>query len=415
MEIRTLTVSEVTNYLKRIFINDPILNNLSVKGEISNFKFHSSGHAYFSIKDELSKLKCIMFSSEAKNLGFMPRDGMKVVVKGYVSIYERNSEYQLYVYEMEEEGFGDLYIKFEKLKKKLESKGYFDIEKKKKLPFLPKKIGVVTSPTGAAVRDIISIITRRNRLVDILIYPVLVQGEDAPYQISRAIDDLNERKDIDLIIIARGGGSIEELWAFNEEIVAESIYKSKIPIISAVGHETDFTIADFVADLRAPTPSAAGEISTPDLRDIIREIDRLYSLLINKISDSIDKYREIIDGYREERLKKYITYKFNEEKLSLDYLYNNLCSIINNDIKIKKKEMLSLANELNNLSPLATIGRGYSITQDDKNNIITGVNEVKQGDRIRVLLKDGILGCKVEDIMKGEIIIEEGSSREGKS
>jgi len=356
-----------------------------------------------------------MFSSEAKNLGFMPRDGMKVVVKGYVSIYERNSEYQLYVYEMEEEGFGDLYIKFEKLKKKLESKGYFDIEKKKKLPFLPKKIGVVTSPTGAAVRDIISIITRRNRLVDILIYPVLVQGEDAPYQISRAIDDLNERKDIDLIIIARGGGSIEELWAFNEEIVAESIYKSKIPIISAVGHETDFTIADFVADLRAPTPSAAGEISTPDLRDIIREIDRLYSLLINKISDSIDKYREIIDGYREERLKKYITYKFNEEKLSLDYLYNNLCSIINNDIKIKKKEMLSLANELNNLSPLATIGRGYSITQDDKNNIITGVNEVKQGDRIRVLLKDGILGCKVEDIMKGEIIIEEGSSREGKS
>lgn len=406
MGIRTLTVTELTNYLKRVLINDPILNNLSLKGEISNFKFHNSGHAYFSLKDINSKVKCIMFSREFSGLEFIPKDGMKVIAKGYISIYDRNGEYQLYVKELQKEGLGDLYIKYEMLKKKLQEKGYFNLEYKKKIPYLPKRIAVITSPTGAAIRDVISVIKRRNSYTDIVVFPVLVQGDRAAYQISDAIRKINNFEDIELIILTRGGGSIEELWAFNEEIVAESIFNSNKPIISAVGHETDFTIADFVSDLRAPTPSAAGELAVPDLGDVKNNLNLLYNNLKGNIVAQVSNYRQLLDNFNTNRLKKNIYYKINEEKMSLDYLNNNIYSIILNKLASCKKEIETLGNNLENLNPLSTLSRGYGIIFDSNKRTITDVDGVETGDVINVMLKNGRLKCSVRDIKKGDKLFE---------
>ncbi|RKD28065.1 Exodeoxyribonuclease VII large subunit [Caminicella sporogenes DSM 14501] len=406
MRIKILTVTELTNYLKRILLHDPILNNLVIKGEISNFKLHSSGHVYFSIKDEKSKLKCIMFSSEFVKLKFMPKDGMKVIVKGYISIYDKNGEYQLYVNELEEEGLGDLYIEFEKLKNRLFKKGYFDSKYKKKIPFFPKKIAVVTSPTGAAIRDIISVITRRNNFVDILISPVLVQGDRASVQISEAIDRLNKIDDVDLIILARGGGSIEELWPFNEEIVADSIFNSKKPIISAVGHETDFTISDFVADLRAPTPSAAGEIAVPTISDIKYTLNLYYRNLKVNISKFIENYKHKLENYSEERMQKYLLYKIREEHQNLDYMHSQISNILNKKVEILKEMLFHLGNNLNNLSPLSTMSRGFAILQSSDNKLLTSVENVNLRDEIKVLLRDGYLNCTVDNIEKGDKLID---------
>ncbi len=407
MGIRTLTVSELTNYLKRIITHDPILNNLVIKGEISNFKLHNSGHAYFSIKDSGSKLKCVMFSSGFEKLDFLPKDGMNVVIKGYISIYERNGEYQLYVSDMKRQGLGELYEAFEKLKKELEAKGYFDEHNKKGIPLLPKKVAVVTSPTGAAIRDVISVMTRRNNYTNILVYPVLVQGEKAALQIAEAIDDLNKMPDIDLIILTRGGGSIEELWAFNEEVVARSIYYSHKPIISAVGHETDFTIADFVADFRAPTPSAAGEISVPNLEDIKGSIQLLYNNLKISSLGLIKNTKNTIDNYNENRIQKYLNYKMNEERQTLDNSFNQLHGIINNIIESNKKDTTYLGDNLNALSPLSTISRGYGIILNSNKDIITSVQDVSIGQNIDVMLKNGFVKCTVDKIEEGEKQIEE--------
>lgn len=402
MGIRTLTVSELTSYLKRIIVNDPILNNLVIKGEISNFKLHNSGHAYFSIKDSNSKLKCVMFNSAFSKLDFSPNDGMKVVIKGYISIYERNGEYQLYVTELNRQGLGELYEAFEKLKKDLEGRGYFDVNNKKGLPLFPQKIAVVTSPTGAAIRDVISVITRRNNFADILIYPVLVQGEKASIQITEAIERLNNMSDIDLIILTRGGGSIEELWAFNEEIVAKSIYNSHKPIISAIGHETDFTIADFVADLRAPTPSAAGEIAVPNIEDIRESITLLYNNLKMGCLSFIKNTRNNIENYSENRIQKYLTYKMNEDRQTIDNLFNQLYGTINNVIESSKKDMDALGNNLNNLSPLATISRGYGIVLNSNKETIANIENVNIGEEIDIMLKNGIINCMVDRIEEGE-------------
>ena len=263
MKLKTFTVSEVNEYINKLLRGDIILRNLNVEGEISNFKLHSSGHMYFSIKDDNSRLRCVMFRGQSRLLKFLPEEGMKVIVKGYVALYERDGQYQLYIQEMQPAGIGALYLAYEQLKEKLEREGLFYESTKKPLPFLPERIGVVTSPTGAAIRDIISVINRRNPNVEIIIYPVLVQGTESKEQIVEAIDYFNKNNYVDVIIVGRGGGSIEELWSFNEEVVARSIFSSKIPIVSAVGHETDFTIADFVADMRAATPSAAAELVIP--------------------------------------------------------------------------------------------------------------------------------------------------------
>ena len=273
MKIKTLTVSEVNNYLKRIIDNDFILNNLSVKGEISNLKYHSSGHIYFSLKDEGGKINCVMFRSKAIMLKITLEEGMGVVIGGRASIYPQNGSIQLYCDTIEQEGRGELYIKFERLKEKLSKEGYFDDELKKEIPKLPSRVGIVTSPTGAAIRDIINVSRRRNSLVDLVLYPAKVQGIGAYMEVIDGIKYFNKTKSVDVIIIGRGGGSIEELWNFNEEELAKAIFKSKIPIISAVGHEVDFTISDFVSDVRAATPSQGAEIAVPLQSDIEDTID----------------------------------------------------------------------------------------------------------------------------------------------
>jgi exodeoxyribonuclease VII large subunit len=259
-----LTVSQLTKYIKQLFSYDNLLSNVCVTGEISNFKLHSSGHMYFTLKDEHSVIKCVMFKTYNRRLRFKPEDGLKVIIRGYVSIYEAGGSYQLYPEYMEPDGLGDLYLAFEQLKQKLEREGLFSAEYKKRIPFLPARIGVITSPTGAVIRDIMNVLFRRFPNVVLKIFPVMVQGEGAGKQISRALDMINKARAADVIILARGGGSLEELWPFNEEILARSIFKSEIPVISAVGHETDFSISDFVADLRAPTPSAAAELVVPE-------------------------------------------------------------------------------------------------------------------------------------------------------
>jgi exodeoxyribonuclease VII large subunit len=403
MRIKTLTVTELSSYLKRILINDPILNNLSIKGEISNFKLHNSGHAYFSIKDSDSKLKCVMFHSDFKKLAFLPQNGMKVIVKGYISIYERNGEYQLYVSDLKEEGIGDLYLAFTKLKDKLGKEGYFDEENKKRIPFFPKKIGVITSPTGAAIRDVISVITRRNNYVDILVYPVLVQGDRASIQIAEGIRKLNSIDDIDLIILTRGGGAIEELWPFNEEIVAKSIFLSRKPVISAVGHETDFTISDFVADLRAPTPSAAGELAVPTIHEIKDTLEYMQNSLKTNLISQVRNYQSILNNYGENRMKKYLLFKIKKEQQTIDYLHTNMSRTLNKKTEILKEMLHALGDNLNSLSPLSTISRGYAILQNEKRDTtITDIEEVKLGDKVNVLLKNGLLKCNVENIEKGE-------------
>lgn len=407
MGIRTLTVSELNSYLKRILMYDPILNNLIIKGEISNFKLHNSGHCYFSLKDRNSKLRCVMFNNDFRELKFLPEDGMNVIAKGNVSVYERNGEYQLYVNSLEQVGLGKLYLEFEKLKDKLSEEGYFDEDRKKDIPFFPKRIAVITSPTGAAIRDVISVITRRNNLVDILIFPVLVQGERAPLQIVQAIEKLNGQSDIDLIILTRGGGSIEELWAFNEEVVAQGILNSKIPIISAVGHETDFTISDFVSDLRAPTPSAAGELAVPPLIEIKSTMDYFYNNLKNSTLNRLVNFKDNLDNYSEERMRKYLSFKIKDNQQTLDYLYTGFKNNVFSKIDLYKEILISLGDNLNNLSPLATMERGYSVLlRDEENKTIVNVEEVNVGDKVKVLLSNGILKCTVDDTQKGESIFE---------
>ena len=272
MEYNAITVSDLNLYIKNKIDADEYLNNVLVKGEISNFKHHYTGHMYFTLKDEKSLIKCIMFKGYTTNLNFIPKDGMKVLLLGSISVFERDGVYQIYVKAMQEDGIGNLYREYEKLKQKLENEGLFSKEHKKQIPCMPKTIGVLTSNTGAVIRDIINVSTRRNPNVRILLYPVPVQGEGAAIKIAEAIKFMNNKQLADVLIVARGGGSLEDLWPFNEEILARAIYESKIPIISAVGHETDFTISDFVADLRAPTPSAAAELAVPNIEDIKENI-----------------------------------------------------------------------------------------------------------------------------------------------
>ena len=289
-ENKYLTVSLLNEYVKSLITNDFLLKNIYLKGEISNFKHHSRGHFYFTLKDELSQISCVMFSSYSSRVKFIPKDGMTVLVSGYLSVYEANGTYQIYVNSMEEMGLGNLYLKYEKLKNDLEQKGYFLKERKKSLPRFPKVIGIATSPTGAAIKDMVNIISRRYPIVKIKIFPTLVQGEEAKYSIVNSIKRANEEKDIDVLIIGRGGGSIEDLWAFNEEIVADAIYSSRVPIISAVGHETDFTISDFVADLRAETPSGAAEKVVPNIQDLYFELNH-YEKNLHDIMDKILKFQ----------------------------------------------------------------------------------------------------------------------------
>ena len=394
MVYHPITVTELNAYVKERFEEDEYLNNVLVKGEISNFKHHYTGHMYFTLKDENSLIKCVMFKTYTSHLDFVPKDGMKVMVLGTVSVFERDGVYQIYAKALKQEGIGDLHAEYEKLKAKLEQEGLFNKEHKKAIPVMPKCIGVLTSNTGAVIRDIINVSTRRNPNVYIKLLPVPVQGQGAAEKIAEAIQIMNKEKLADVLIVARGGGSLEDLWPFNEEIVARAIYNSEIPVISAVGHETDFTIADFVSDLRAPTPSAAAELAVPNCSEIQLKL-KTYE---NRLKNSLYKKVEIMK-LRYEKCMKSKAYtsplqKINEYYMLIDKNEKALENKIQVILKEKKAYMIEWISKLDALSPLKTLSRGYSIVQKD-NKMVKTVKELKQGDNIKLRLTDGEKEAKI--------------------
>lgn len=401
MKLRALDISEANSYIKRILTNDPILYNLRVKGEISNFKVHSSGNVYLSLKDEKSKLNCIIFKSNYnKNLNL--DNGVKIIASGYISVYERDGAYQLYINEVEIEGIGNLYIEFNKLKEKLKKEGLFDYIYKKEIPKMPHAIGVVTSPTGAVIRDIINVIKRRFPKVDIKLYPVNVQGEKSAQDICEGIEFFNRMKNVDTIIVGRGGGSLEELWSFNEEIVAREIFKSEIPIISAVGHETDFTICDFVSDMRAPTPSAAAEIATPDLSEIYYKLDNIKNRMNRSLNNQVILDNEKLSNTFDKINSHMKNYIIRDKVIQLDQIYDKINFRLEQNLENSKEKLSKKAALLHNLSPLATISRGYSIVEKN-GQVINSIEEVDISDEINITLKDGDLECSVNKINSKEV------------
>lgn len=392
----TLTVGQLNLYIKDLFNQDAVLGCVRIKGEISNYKRHTSGHIYMSLKDETGVLRAVMFRSAAMGLDFNPENGMKVVADGRVAVYERDGQYQLYVESMKPDGLGDLHAAFERLKEKLNAEGLFDAAHKRALPKIPKKVGVVTAPTGAAVRDIINILSRRFPYAEILLYPVLVQGENAAASIVEAIKYFNTQKAADVLIVGRGGGSIEDLWAFNEEIVARAIFDSDIPIISAVGHETDFTIADFVADLRAPTPSAAAELAVPSQAELMDKFDNVYSHLRTSVKRILENRRLLLCRYAESQTLKNPILKINEQRMYVDHICKMMEKSISGKMSEKKQGLALALSKLEALNPLAVISRGYSVAKDNKGAVIRQTKQVKSGDNIRVVVSDG----EIEAVVK---------------
>ena len=389
-----VTVSDLNLYIKEKIAGDEALNAVVVKGEISNFKNHYTGHLYFTLKDEKSLIKCIMFKSYAERLNFVPKDGMKVMVFGSVSVFERDGIYQIYVKAMKQDGVGDLYEAYEKLKADLEKEGLFDESHKKKIPLKPEVIGVLTSQTGSVIRDIINVSTRRNPNTYIRLFPVPVQGPGAAEEIARGIKLMNEKNLADVLIVGRGGGSLEDLWPFNEEIVARAIYNSKIPIISAVGHETDFTIADFVADLRAPTPSAAAELANPDifeLKDKINVFKQRSRLALKKKIEVMNlRYEKVMASH----VFKDPFKKINEYSVELDKFVRSLEISIKNKHSEQKSKFAEKVAKLDTLSPLKTLSRGYSITEK-QGKIVASKKDLKKDDEVEIKFFDGTKQAKI--------------------
>lgn len=391
MEPKVATVSQLNTYLKQILDKNIILNDIWIKGEISNFKLHYSGHMYITLKDEGGVLKAVMFRGAAAHLNFMPEDGMRVLARGRVSVYEAGGSYQLYINEMIPDGVGALYIAYEQLKKKLEEEGLFDESHKKPIPKYPEKIGVITATTGAAIRDIINVITRRYPYAEIIIYPSLVQGDGAAANIAEGIEYFNKTKETDTLIVGRGGGSIEDLWAFNEEIVARAIYASEIPIISAVGHETDFTIADFVADLRAPTPSAAAEIAVPSQLELLSKIATAEERLKNALVRSVESRRIRLDGLRLRDPRE----KIGDLNITLDNYIKQMQSGFSMTLAREKTRFSNACAKLDALSPLRVMARGYAVASNDDGSVIKSVNDLKSDDEFNLRFADGKTRCKV--------------------
>jgi len=388
MKYNAVTVTQLNKYLKDRFDEDENLGAILVKGEISNFKNHYTGHLYFTLKDENSLIKCIMFKSYAERLAFKPKDGMKVMVFGSVSVFERDGVYQIYVKSMMEDGMGDLHEQFEQLKAKLEAEGLFDESHKKPIPLYPKVVGVLTSQTGAVIRDIINVSTRRNPNVYIRLLPVPVQGPGAAEKIAEKIKVMNEKKLADVLIMGRGGGSLEDLWPFNEEIVARAIYDSELPIISAVGHETDFTIADFVADLRAPTPSAAAELAVPDVYELKQKINNYQ----NRYRLALKKKNELMRLRYEKCMKSRVFTDPLRRIRDMDVTVDSYIQRLENKMKIIHKDSQSsyikLVSKLDTLSPLKTLTRGYSLTEKD-NKIVKSAKELEKDDKVKLKFSDG--------------------------
>ncbi len=392
MEAKVATVSQINNYVKKILDHNIILNNVWIKGEISNFKHHYSGHLYITLKDEGAVLKAVMFRGSAQSLAFEPNDGMKVLARGRISVYEAGGSYQLYIEEMIPDGVGELYIAYEQLKKQLESEGLFSPEHKKPIPPFPDRVGVVTASTGAAVRDIINVITRRYPMAEIVLYPAQVQGSGAAESVVKAIEYFNATDGADTLIVGRGGGSIEDLWAFNEEITARAIYASKIPVISAVGHETDFTIADFVADLRAPTPSAAAEIAVPSAIELRNRIDTDKNRISRNMAGRIEGNRLLLERFKMRTPKD----RIDDANLRIDSLIKSMDSSLKMKTMHLKRELSSAAAKLDALSPLQTLARGYSIPTTEDGTVIRSAKEMKDGTEFTLRMKDGSADCIVK-------------------
>lgn len=394
MKINPITVAELNRYIKDKVADDEYLNSVFVKGEISNFKHHYTGHMYFTLKDETSLIKCIMFKSYTATLNFVPKDGMKVLVLGSVGVFERDGVYQIYAQAMQEDGMGNLYTAYEQLKNKLEKEGLFDKKYKKPIPFMPKIIGVLTSNTGAVIRDIINVSTRRNPNVYIRLLPIPVQGEGAGNKIAKAIKFMNDKKLADVIILARGGGSIEDLWPFNEEIVARSIFESEIPIISAVGHETDFTISDFVADLRAPTPSAAAELTVVDISKLQNNIDlyqrRLKLALKRKTEIMKLRYEKCLNS----RVYKEPYQKINDYYMKIERDIKTIENITSKKLKDYKIEATKIITKLDTLSPLKTLTRGFCVTEVN-GKIVTNASDLNKDMEINLRFHDGNKNAKI--------------------
>lgn len=448
-ERRVWSISDLTLYIKERLETDPVLREVWVRGEISNFKHHSRGHMYFTLKDEKSRIMAVMFQGYNRFLRFIPKDGLKVIVRGEISIYERDGQYQLYVKEMQPDGIGNLYLAYEQLKSRLQSEGLFDFAHKRKLPRYPKRIALITSPTGAAIRDMITTLKRRYPYVHLLIFPVLVQGEAAPSSIIKGLKLANEYEGIDLIILGRGGGSIEELWAFNDENVARSIYHSMVPIISAVGHETDYTIADFVADLRAATPTAAAEMAVPHIReikDMLVNIKHRLNQAIQQILQSkqnqlhmlkrssalrnpenrLKQYEQQLD-YLTDSLKRFVKQYPEKRKTELQYLKRRLNQTgilvrvsrereqsrqllkeleqsMRKVLELKRLKFSYLIQQLDALSPLSILKRGYTLSYDKQKRLVGSVSQISPGDLLYVQFKDGVVeatiwGIKEEDTL----------------
>ena len=395
-----ITVSELNDYIKNVFDSSRFLSSVTIKGEISNFTYHRSGHLYFSLKDSDAQIKAVMFRSSASKLKFMPESGMKVIAHGAVSVYQRDGVYQLYVSSMQPDGIGALYLAYEQLKEKLMLEGLFSDEYKKLLPKMPERIGVITSPTGAAVRDIINVTGRRFPHAKLYIYPSLVQGEGAEENLVRGVDYFDKSGLVDVIIIGRGGGSIEDLWAFNSEKLARRIFAAKTPVISAVGHETDFTICDFVADMRAPTPSAAAELAVPDIAEIDLLLknftEKLKNLLIGKYNLSSAKFERLSENLY---FKKPVDAFINQRTENIDRSFEKLRSLLNEKIKDANFSLAKACTALDNLSPLKTLSRGYA-TVELNGKIINSVSMIKPDDELSLNFTDGSAVCKVKDIRR---------------
>ncbi len=400
MNINVLTVSQLNLYIKSAFDADKNLENVFLSGEISNFTDHyQSGHLYFSLKDNKCVIKAMMFSSFAKRIKFKPQNGMKVILRGRVSVYEPSGVYQIYVEDMQPEGLGALNLAFEQLKEKLSKEGLFDEQRKKPLPQYPQRIGVITSDTGAVFWDIQNILKRRFPLAEIVFRPTLVQGQLASGKIIDAINEFNKDSLCDVLIIARGGGSVEDLWAFNDETLARTIANSKIPIVSAVGHETDFTICDFVADLRAPTPSAAAELVAPDIKNLISYLEYNLSYIRSMTLCKISDYKKNIDDLTKRGMLNSPQNILSGKKAVVDALSGNLKLSFKDSLYKNKEKFLFLASKLDALSPLKLMAAGYSVAVDNENKIVNSVNDVKINDKIKLIVPDGKVLCEVKEVL----------------
>lgn len=400
MQRKVYPVSAVNRYVKQLLQQDMILSGLWVSGEISNFKRHSSGHLYFTLKDREGSVAAVMFAGDARSLAFRPQDGQQVQVQGYISLYEKTGQYQLYVRKMEQQGSGQLYQAFEALKQKLQAQGLFDMERKKPIPVYPRKIGIVTSPTGAAVRDMIQIARRRHPGVQLVLYPALVQGMEAAPTIVKGIRKLDRMPEVDVIIVGRGGGSMEDLWPFNEEMVAMAIAQAQTPIVSAVGHETDFTIADFVSDLRAPTPSAAAELTVPDVRSILGQMDGLEQRRYRATQRKQLTYRQRLALLWQKVQAGDPRRKLDELRQQLDMQEQRQLHLWKQCLQQRQYRLEHLSSSLELLSPQHQLDKGYAMVMDEEGRIVSAVEQVAKGQALRIQMKDGKIAATVEAVQK---------------